>query len=70
MPTILYRDGAAVSVATILEELRSAAEDAGVPAETADALLASALAGDACDQEMLENLIPGLECITEPGFGA
>ena len=67
--TILYRNGASVSVATIHEELQAGAADACVPAEMADALLAGALAGDACDQEMLENLIPGLECISEEGFG-
>ena len=68
--TILYRHGAAVSVAAVHDELRAGAEDAGVPVDVAEALLAGALAGDACDCEMLENLIPGLECITETGFGA
>jgi hypothetical protein len=68
--TIFYRDGAVVSNEQILKELRAGAADAGAPQDMADALFAGVLAGDAGDCVALEDLIPGLECITEIGFGA
>ena len=69
MATIFYRDGAAVLEEQILGELRDGAGDAGVPLEAADALFAGALAGDAGYCALLEELIPGLECVTGAGFG-
>lgn len=68
--TIFYRDGAVVPADQVLDELREGAGDAGVPLQSADALFAGALAGDAGDCVMLEDLMPGLECITQIGFGA
>jgi hypothetical protein len=69
MTTIFYRDGGAIAAEQVRDELREGAADAGVPQDMADHLFAGALAGDACDCEMLENLIPEFECIVETGFG-
>jgi hypothetical protein len=68
--TVFYRDSAAVPAEQIVEELRAGAADVGIPKATADALFAAAAAGNADDCVTLEQLIPGLECITEIRFGA
>jgi hypothetical protein len=69
MTTVFYRDGVVVWAEAIREELRDGAVDAGVPQDVADALFAGALVGDAADCAMIEDLIPGLECVTDIGFG-
>ena len=69
MQTMFYRDGQTITVDAIRHELRSGADDAGVPQEMADSLLADALADDVAARWMIEELIAGLECVTEIGFG-
>jgi hypothetical protein len=70
MMTVFYRDGAEVPAERVRRELLEGAVDARVSADMAEELFDGALAGDACDCEMLEDLIFGLECITEVGFGS
>ena len=44
-------------------------DGAVVPQDVADALFAGALVGDAGDCAMIEDLIPGFECVADIGFG-
>jgi hypothetical protein len=70
MTTRFYCNGREVPAAEIRAALNESARDAGVPIEMARELFIGACAGDACDQELIENLIPGLECVTQQiGFG-
>jgi hypothetical protein len=69
MTTLFYRNGREVPATEVRAELNESARDAGVPIEMAQEVFIGACAGDACDQELIENLIPGLACVTQIGFG-
>jgi hypothetical protein len=68
--TVFYRDGKPLAAEQIRDELLEGAADAGVPRPVAEALFSAAATGNREDCDALEELIPGLECITEIGFGA
>jgi hypothetical protein len=54
MATKFYRDEKEVPLEQVLFEMQSGARDAGVDIEVANAIVAGALAGDACDRESVE----------------
>jgi hypothetical protein len=60
MTTKFYRDEKEVPLEQVLREIQDGARDAGVDIEVANAIVAGALAGDACDRESIEAFIFGV----------